>query len=92
MIFHTAIVAIQYNVHIPSFKNYHITHSSRFYNCCTENGPDGTVCNWLFPTENGDNSGGCARLGGLTSPHNRVISWIEEKLMSYLNKRRAEGE
>lgn len=47
---------------------------------------------WLFPTESGDNSGGCAGLASLTSSHNRVVSGTEAKLMSYLNKRRATGE
>ena len=58
----------------------------------TENGPDDTVCTWLFPTEKGDNSGGCTGLTGLNSSHNRVGSGIENKLMSCLNKRRAKGE
>ncbi len=58
----------------------------------TENGPDGTVCTWLFPTENGDYSGGCAGFAGITSSNNRVVSGIEAKMMSYLNKRRAKGE
>lgn len=57
----------------------------------TENCPDGTVCTWLFPTENGDNSGGCGGLAGLTSSHNRVVCGSEE-LMRFLNKRSAKGE
>lgn len=47
---------------------------------------------WLFPTESGDNSGGCGDLAGTASSHNRFVSWIEAKLMSYLSKRRAKGE
>lgn len=71
--------------HRNQYKNYKILLFP------TENAPDGTVCPWLFPTENGDNSRGCADLAGITSSHNRVVSGIE-KMMSYLNKRRAKGE
>lgn len=60
--------------------------------CLIDNGPDGTVCTWLFPTESGDNSGGSAGLAGLTSSHYRVVSGTEAKLMSYFNKKRAKGE
>lgn len=56
------------------------------------NNPDVRVCTLLSPTEDGDNSGGCGGLTGLASSHNRVVSGIKWKLMSYLNKKRAKGE
>ena len=49
--------------------------------------PDWTVFTWLFLTESGDNSGGCAGLAGVNSSHNRVVSRIEWKMMSCLSER-----
>lgn len=44
------------------------------------------VCTWLFPTENGDNSGDSGGLAGHNSTHNRVVSGTEEMMMAYLCK------
>lgn len=44
------------------------------------------VCTWLFPTENGDNSGVSGGLAGHNSAHNRVVSGTDEQMMNYLSK------